>query len=255
MDIARQLGNASAAATIETQTDALRGLIKNIKQLEKKVGEGGVIRLPIEEASRFHGIIDKRKTSLLKQNKQSMASYGAGVVKKIEQEMSIALATGASTGEAVERVAKAADVEWWKAERIVRTEQAWAYNATHRDAIEETAQEIDDMYMRWTELVDDDSLEPLDDRVGADSVALHGQVVKPGGLFKMPPDAHEIEVETRWGTSKVSKGLLHKSWAHPPNRPHDRAVIQAWRPGWDVPGWRIVGGQKVDVKPPRRRSP
>jgi hypothetical protein len=255
MEIARRMGDASAQATIDTQTDALHSLIRNVKSLEKKHGSGGVISLPIEEASRFHGIIDKRKTSLLKQNRQSMATYGSGVVKKIENQLGLSLATGESTGEAVERVQKTADMEFWRAERIVRTEQAWAYNATHRDGIEAASVDVPDMYMRWTELVDDDSLEPLDDRVGADSIALHGQVAKPGEMFKMPASALLIVIETRYGKSKVSHDLIGKSWAHPPNRPHDRAVIQAWRPGWEVPGWHLVGGSKVNVKPPRRRTP
>jgi hypothetical protein len=255
MEIARKMGDASAQATIDTQTDALRSLIRNVKHLEKKHGAGGTITLPIEEASRFHGVIDKRKTSMLKQNKQSMATYGSGVVKKIESNLALSLATGETTGEAVERVAKVSDMEFWRAERIVRTEQAWAYNATHADGIAASAEDIPDIYMRWTELVDDESLEPLDDRVGADSVALHGQVAKPGHMFKMPSSATSIHLDTRYGKSKVSASLIGKSWAHPPNRPHDRAVLQAWRPGWEVPGWHLVGGTKVDVKPPRRRSP
>jgi hypothetical protein len=160
----------------------------------------------------------------------------------MERHLALGLTTGATTGEVVEKIAKHSDIEFWKAERVVRTEQAWAYNATQREGIAETAKAIGDMYMRWTELVDDFSHQPLDDRVGFDSIALHGQVAKPGGLFTMPP-----------GAKHVHSSLQNRSWEQPPNRPNDRASLMPWRPGWDVPGWQLVGGSKVDVKGPSRK--
>lgn len=243
MQIARRLGDASADATIETQKDALSTLVGSIKRLEKAHGPGGTMVLPIEEAARFHGVIDKHRTSLLKQNRASMATYSAGVVKKIEGNLALSMATGETTSQAVERVARTADLEWWKAERIVRTEQSWAYNATQHAGLLASAEAMPDLYMRWTELVDDWSRRPLDDRVGADSIALHGQVAKPGQPFRMPASAPD-----------VSDSLLGRSWMHPPNRPNDRAVLMPWKPGWDVPGWQLVGGAKVQVKPPRHRA-
>lgn len=251
MHIARQLGDASAQATIETQKDALSTLTGSIKRLEKVHGGGAVVTLPIEEAARFHGVIDKRKTSLLKQNRESMASYGASVVKKIEGHLALSLATGESTAQAVERVAKTADVEFWRAERIVRTEQAWAYNATQRDGMVASREAMPDLYMRWTEHCDNpDSLawpSPMDDRVGADSVGLHGQVARPGGAFEMPSSATSISIHTRYGVSEVSPDMIGETWFHPPNRPNDRATIMPWRPSWGVFGWEVVGGRKVKV--------
>jgi hypothetical protein len=246
MVIAQRLGDASAAATVETQRDALDAAIRNIRRGEREFGSGATVTLPIEEAARFQGVLDRRKTSLLKQNRTSMARYGAGLVKRIEGELAVSLATGETTHEATTRVARTADVEFWRAERIVRTEQAWAYNATQRDAITQSAKDLDEeLYMRWTELVDDYSHAKLDDRVGDDSVAMHGQVARPGEAFRMPS-----------GAKGVAGSLRDGEWEHPPNRPHDRATLMPWSPAWDEapPSWQVVGGAKVPVRRQRRRA-
>lgn len=246
MQIANRLGDESERITVETQTDALRGLIAQIKKLEA-MHDVEAPTLPIEEASRFAGIIDKRKTSLLAQNARSMANYGAHVVKKIEQNLALSLVTGDTTGEAVERLTRTADVEFWRAERIVRTEQSWAAHAVIADGIRASATALGEMYMRWTELVSD-SGHPLDDRVGADSVAMHGQVALPGDSFTMPDSAAAIVVNTRYGKSRVSPDMIGQSWPHPPNRPHDRSTIVPWRPSWGAPGYKVVAGTRVPVR-------
>lgn len=238
MTIAGQLGGGLSKATIETQKEALRSLIKDVRKLDKALG-GAATPLPIEEASRFAGVLDKRKTSLMKLNKTSMAKYGASTVKAMEKQLSMSLAQGESQGAAIDRLMKTADIEWWRAERIVRTEQAWAYNATQMDALVESAEETNDLFLRWTELVDDATLSPLDNRVGKDSIALHGQLVKPGDLFYMPPGP--------WPS------LIGKSWQHPPNRPNDRAVLQPWRPQWGAYGYFFKDGRKVDPPMPKKK--
>lgn len=244
MQIANRVGDESARVTVETQTDALRGLVAQIKKLEETHDETSTT-LPIEEAARFAGVLDKRKTSLLAQTRRSMANYGAQVVRRVEQDLALSLATGATNGEAVESVAKIADVEFWRAERIVRTELSHAAHATIMDGIAESATALA-LYARWTELVSESGT-PLDDRVGADSVAMHGQVAKPGELFTMPDSATSIRVHTRYGESRVSEEMIGRQWSHPPNRPHDRATVVPWRPSWGARGWRVVGGGKVTV--------
>ena len=249
MQIAGRLGDESARVTTETQSDALRGIIAQIKTLEVQ-HDLGAVTLPIEEASRFAGVIDRRKTSLLAQNRRSMANYGVGVVRKMEQNLAVALATGATNAEAIETIAKTADLEWWRADRVLRTEQSWAAHATIADGIQASSDALGDLEMRWTEFVSD-SGHPLDDRVGADSVAMHGQVAAPGGEFTMPDSASSIVLVTRYGKSRVSDSMIGQSWPHPPNRPHDRATIVPWRPQWGSPGWRVVGGSKVPIRVPR----
>lgn len=216
--------------TRQAQVDSLRGLSSMIGKLEKQY-TGADVPLSIDEAARFWGVIDKRRASLLKQHRSSMATYGSRVVESIQKNLALSLVQQETTEDAIDRVRKVAGNEWWQAERIVRTETAWAMNATHADGIAETAEDLGDMYMRWTEHVDDDGT-PMDDRVGEDSIAMHGQVAKPGGKFMMPPDP------------EVSDSLIGKSWPFPPNRPNDRAVLSPWRPGWGGLAWTYDGRRK-----------
>lgn len=225
--MAGELGDISA----EAQRESLRGLISSIKKLDRQfIGVATV--LPIEEAARFEGVIDKRRSSLLKQHTTSMARYGAAVVEKVEQQMALSLATAEPLTGTISRVESAIGGEWYRAERIVVTETAAAYNASHADGIKEAAKEIPSMRMRWEEHVDD-SGEPMDDRVSVDSLAMHGQVASPGENFVMPPTAPDGE--------PVPPALVGQRWAYPPNRPRDRAVVGPWRREWGVPGWTWRG--------------
>lgn len=234
-----EMGTALGKQTAITSQASAKALVASIKRMEK-AASGAVIQLPIEQASKFAGVVDKRKTSLLALNKKSMARYGAAVVGKVEQAMAMSLLKGEAGYAAVKRVADTMGDEWWKAERIVRTETAYAFNATHADAIGETTKSFPDMMMRWVEYVSDVTLVPFDDRVGDDSVALHGQLTRPGGFFVMPSVHPKPPM-------KISPSLKGQSWQHPPNRPHDRAVLQPWRPGWGW-GWIMSGGQRVEKK-------
>jgi hypothetical protein len=235
MQMSSSLGAKLGAATVQTQNAALNALIKDIKKLEKK-STGSIMQLPIETAARFAGVVDKHKTSLLKLNATSMAKYGAGMVGKMEGALAQTLMQGESGFRAIDRITEVYDMEWWKAERVVRTEQAWAYNATQVDGVKAATETLPDMMVRWVEFVEDVTLRKLDDRVGDDSVAMHGQIAKPGGLFYMPP--------TPPPGLKISQSLVGMSWSNPPNRPNDRSVVQPWRPGWGW-AWELVNGQRV----------
>lgn len=133
---------------------------------------------------------------------------------------------------------------------------AWSYARGATEGIVAQAQAMPDLRQRWCEHVADDSGAPLDDRVGVDSLAMHGQVVPPGGLFTQPPEAPDGQ--------EVSDSLVLQTWPHPPNRPNDRAVVQAWRPHWKVPAWTwqgrrvpYVGGPipEVSTKPAAEAPP
>lgn len=233
--LARSMAGQSGKLSAQTSRATLKQLIRKIKKAEKKFSQAEVI-IPIEEAARFEGILDVNKTSMLKMHAKSMSRYGSTLVRKMERSLSMSLIQGSSTGDAIDAVMEAADLEWWQAERIVRTEQAWAYNATHAAAVADQAKEFPDMMMRWTEHVSN-SGRPLDNRVGADSLAMHGQLAPPGGLFTMPPNAPDVH-----------SSLLGKSWAHGPNRPNDRSTLQPWRPHWGIPGWVLRNGRKVYLR-------
>lgn len=249
--LSASMGAAMNQQVATTQQASARMLIESIKRMEK-AATGAVIQLPIEQAAKFAGVVDRRRTSLLQLNKRSMARYGASVVGKIEQSLAMSLLKGETGYKAIDGVSEVVDGEWWRAERIVRTETAWAYNATHVDAMASTAQSFPDLMMRWVELVSDESLIKLDDRVGDDSIAMHGQLARPGGLFTMPMTPPRAGL-------KISESLLNQSWSHPPNRPNDRATLQPWRPGWGW-GWVMINGSRAPApvaaaQPARSRAP
>lgn len=219
----------------EAQEESLRALSSNIKTLEKHYTDS-VPPLAIDEAAIFAGVVDKRKESLLKQHKTSMANYGARVIGQVENQLALSTLEGESPFEAVGRVQDVIEGEWWQAERIVRTETAYAVNATHSDGIEELVEELPDIMCMWCEHCDEDG-NPLDDRVAVDSQALHRQVVMPGGWFTEPDEAPDGQ--------EVPDDLAGDAWQFPPNRPNDRAVITAWRQHWGGVAWRYSGGERI----------
>ena len=245
MVVAHKMAGGLGEVSLEAQVDSLRGLARQVSRLEQTY-KGTTPVLPIDEAARFWGVVDKRRSSLMRAHESSMANYGVRVVGKVERELAMLLATGEEPrrdhlqvpNDVISRVMRVIDGEWWQAERVVRTEVAWAMNLTARDGIEECADL--GMALRWSEHVDDGG-QPEDDRVGADSLAMHGQVALADGVsrFYMPPTTPTGE--------DVPKGLLGLSWDVPPNRPNDRAVIDPWSPDWGTPGWVWKGGQRVDA--------
>lgn len=242
MMTSRKLAGALVPLSRKAQQQALSGLSTDITKLHKHF-TGADITLPIEEAARFRGVIDARKTSLLKMHETSMARWGSNTVLDVEKELALSLVTGETPFEAIERVQETIDGEWWQGERIVRTEMAWASNATLADGIEENAKEFPELMQRWEEHCDDEGA-PLDDRVWVDSIAMHGQVTAPGDLFTMPATAPFPDAR---GDTDVPDRLVGLSWAFPPNRPNDRSVLSPWMKEWGVPGWRLRGGSRVPL--------
>jgi hypothetical protein len=233
------LGELNVASR-EAQVESLGGLIRSYKKLEKHfTGQAPV--LPIEEAARFAGVIDKSRSSLLRQHKTSISRYGSRVIDKVQDELSVSMASGETLDGAIERVHGAIDGEWWQAERIGRTEVAYASGKTHVDGIVEMAEEGEEIFQQWTEFCDADG-HPLDARVGTDSCAMHGQVTDPGGEFEMPDEAPFPGAD---GKTEVSKSLVGQTWTVTPCRPNGRETILPWSPKWGVPGWRFRNGRRV----------
>lgn len=238
--IAQRMAKQMGPLTKTAQTTALKGVSSDIIRLNRHF-TGAEISLPLEEAATFHGVIARRTPSLLKMHSSSMARYGAAIVDKVEKKLAIGLMTGISPQAAYEDIEETIDGEWWQGERIVRTEIAYAFNVTHRDGIAEAAQELPQLWQRWEEHCDAEG-QPLDDRVGVDSIALHGQVTPPGGKFTMPPDAPFPDAK---GNTQVGRSLVGRSWDFPPNRPNDRSVLSPWMKTWGVPGWQYIAGRRV----------
>lgn len=138
--------------------------------------------------------------------------------------------------EQVQAAVSAIKSQRYIAERAAVWHATHAFNATQGDIFEEVWPHVPDLMKRWTEKVSDSTGLPLDNRVAVDSRVMHGQVAFPTGVFVMPPDP------------RVPKSLQGKQWSHPPNRPHDRAVLTPWRPSWGIPGWIWRNGQKLAMK-------
>ena len=247
--IVQAMAGGMADISRDVQVEALRGLIKDISRLEKGF-TGAEVVLPIEEAARFQGVVGGVRESMLRAHEVSVSRYGAQLIRKMEDRLSVSLLAGEDLGTAIDRVMKTAGTEWWKAEEIARTELIGGFNATQHQGMKEAARELPDLMMRWTEHVSDTAPHGLDDRVDVDSIALHGQVVPPGGVFRFPstlPPGAVLTPEQSKKWPSVQRRFAGQSWAQPPNRPNDRSSLAPWRPHWKIPGWQWVGGRRVSV--------
>ena len=248
--VVRQLIAHSTDLAEAAQTEALRGLTRGIGAMEEKFSGTSPV-LPVEEAARFYGIIDKNQTSLVRKfagvpGKPGLyVRYGAAVIDRMEATLSESLMAGKQTAQITDELREIADLEYYQADRICRTELSWSYNASNRDGMAACLDDIPDLMHRWTENVDDYSGEPFDDKVAVDSLAMHGQVAEvSGGLFTQPADSPYPDAK---GKTEVPFALVGQQWEFPPNRPNDRATTMPWRADWGIPAYRMVGGVRVDI--------
>ncbi len=243
----RVLGEASREAQIES----IRSTVKTMALAELEF-EGVTTPLPLDQAARMAGIIDRDRASLLRQHDVSVRTYGTDSIAAAERHLALSFATQRSYSETVAGLFDMVDQSRYRAERIVRTETSWAWNSSHSSALDEASEIIPGLFRRWVEYVDDFTGAPLDGRVANDSLVLHGQVcftptnatmearstllVGGTGGFEMPRDP------------RVNAKLWGKRYAHPPNRPNDRSRVVGWKVDWPVPAYMVVNGQRMDVK-------
>lgn len=236
--VQRPLSDAVEESASKVGIHAARTLLEDTAKLEHHFS-GAVISLPLLETARLRGLVDGQVSSLMRVHATSMARFGTQLVGRMEEELGVSLSTGESHAQAIDRVMNVGELQWYRAERIVRTEMSFAAGRSARMAADEQAEELDgDLWSRWTEHVSDEGM-PLDDRVGVDSEAMHGQVAPPGQPFTQPPTTRQGE--------PVGDSLVGQEWTSPPNRPNDRAVLVPWRASWGVPGWRWDGDRRVPV--------
>lgn len=237
--LVRQSAGVMGDAAYRIGMVSARNMLHGAAELESMLGGGLIESMPIMQIGRLHGLVKGQVSSVLQLHETSMARYGASVVQSFEQQIAAGLATGEPQHQIIDRVQRTADLRWSGAERIVRTELSGAYNGTARAVADSQAAELGgDMWTQWSEHVEGGV--KLDDRVGVDSLAMHGQVAPPGGVFVQPPTAPS-------GGKEVSASLVGEEWTHPPNRPNDRAVLVPWRQHWGLPGWVWREGRRVRV--------
>lgn len=236
--VQRSMGDTVEESATQVGIHAARTLLTDTAKLEHHFS-GAVISLPLLEIGRLHGLVRDQIPSLMRAHATSMARFGAQLVGRMEGELGAGMSLGETPSKLIARVGAVGDLEWYRAERIVRTELSFAAGRGARAAADEQADELGgDLWSRWTEHVSDAGA-PLDDRVGVDSEAMHGQVAPPGEPFTQPPTNRQGDL--------VSESLAGREWTAPPNRPNDRAVLVPWRAHWGVPGWRWEDGTRVPV--------
>ena len=257
--LAARLAGETKAIAKEARGEALHSLVANIERLEPEF-KGAAVRLQIEEAARFwghesilrrkHEEAEEQRSRLLRESKpvpqrieEAFTRYSIDAIEDIERQLALSVLQNETPLQAMDRLEDAVDGEWYRAERIVRTESAFAFNEGHREGIEEAATEVEGLGEFWSEYCDEDG-EPLDERVAVDSIAMTSQVAYPGGVFVMPARAPHPDAS---GNTKVPPSLAGEEYTCPPNRPNDRSVLLPWAPDWGVPGWRWTGGRRVWV--------
>lgn len=184
--------------------------------------------------------------SLLRQHETSVDRYGSSMMSEIEERLRVGLLSGRTQeqvvnslcrlrGPTVQVSLRAYQVQpglvirtaeenipeglfmryrsW--AWRIVRTEGAYAFSAGRMQGLHEQREDIPDLKKKI--------VATFDNRTGADSMIVHGQV-------------RELEENFVDGASR--------SYLYPPARPHDREVVLPWRPGWP----------ETDVSRPRTQA-
>lgn len=253
-------GQTRSIATQQSLASALEFLYGVMPGLGRRVAEmltsarRDTLTESIRAAARFVSRVQQTATAL--DDAQTMSRIILGrqaAAESLRVTIASALSTDLSTAlrrkleklpidelrvsELISEAGMGIDDEWWRVQRTVKTTTSVVYNEAQSDAIAELATdpEFRGLMSRWTELVDDWTGQPLDNRVQVDSMALHGQVARPGGLFTMPVGA------------RVPAALIGKAWTHPPNRPNDRAVLTPWKPDWQIPAWAWQGGSRVSL--------
>lgn len=234
--IAKRLHEQFMPVAAEVQVEGVRETDRTLTVLN--AGLMGVdISLSLTEPTVMAGLVEKRRPALAASNALAFGRYGEALITASKEKVALSLAMGETPMQAIERLRKGLDETWWQAERIVVTDTAKAFNSAHADSIIEAGKDMRDLKKRWTELVDDATGQPMDNRVGKDSMVLHGQITAMDGVFVMPPDP------------TVHRSFWNKTYFESPNRPNDRSVTMPWRPGYKIPGWEWRDGQRVDIRP------
>lgn len=154
---------------------------------------------------------------LLDRFQVSARTYTEGLRQRIRGTLAQGLLEGASWADLTKRIAgadgllaqdyrgmdSAATHRQSRAERVVRTEMAYAYNRAHHEDLRR-ADADDPGYQKTLDAT-------LDTRTGDDSVFVDGQV-------------RELDEPFRDNEGRV--------YMHPPNRPNDREVELPTRPEW-----------------------
>jgi hypothetical protein len=248
LTIAKGLSSDLAKVSKIAQRDGIRSAVDQIERFEEQFA-GRSVALSLNDAAEMDAAIQQDRVPIERDHDQSMmlvmTTLGSALANQIIQS---GLRRGA-TAITLDNIEDLLDSEFWKIERIARTEIASAYNLGMARGVAVGSKEVGEIGLRWCEKVDDQTGKPLDNRVAEDSLVLHGQVAFNGynlpssartsaqlvGGFEMPQDP------------RVRSDWWGRRYIRPPNRPYDRAVGQPWSSRWGVPAYRMVRGERIPL--------
>lgn len=162
----------------------------------------------------MQGLVENVDSSLLVRHRLRTQTWSQAAIARMEERMSIGAMSGQNVDELIGEIAsdeKLAE-ERWRAERIVRTESAYAHGAGKQRAMQEADALVEQpLYKRL--------IETIDNRTGDDSFLLKGQTVP-------------VDEPFTW-KRKRGGGWVVEPYMWPPNRPNDRAVAIPWDLTWE----------------------
>lgn len=192
-DYGIRVGTAAKEAAAIAAEIARDGLVDQLSAWAPQF-KGSIRR--VGTVAKAAGVLDP---GLLEAYEQSKATYGLEAIQKMRSAMSRSMLTGDSLAQAWPKIAGAVDIPEWRAERIVRTETAFAANRSQ-------VKQIEGMYGKDAaqEGFVKQLITTFDGRTGEDSVSVHEQI------RKLDEDFEDSDGRT---------------YPHPPNRPNDREVM------------------------------
>jgi hypothetical protein len=194
---------------------APRHVVTSIERMHAHFAGAAPVLQPRQVAV-FQRAYEGVSPSLLDHHRRSAQLYGAPVIKKVRDQLTMSMLQGEGVDEAVDRVVGATGIvagERYRAERIVRTESAYSYGVAKQSSMQALGQQVPRLMKRL--------VATRDDRTGQDSIELNGQTVDVDHPFVwVVKDSHGV------ATGKVVR------YMQPPNRPNDREITIPWLGSW-----------------------
>jgi hypothetical protein len=178
-------------------------LIKEINTFDERF-TGAVTPINLNAAI----LADDVSNLLANQYQKSLDKWGGDMLNSIAQGLMTSAIGETTNDEVVERIMGFFTGKEWEVRRIVRTELHHVYNKGKLESVRELSDELPDLKKAL--------LHPMDQRTGADSIAL----AKQNPII--PIEENFVQV---WQGRTLT-------FMVPPNRPNDRAVMIAVRPEW-----------------------
>lgn len=172
--------------------------------------------LQLDNAAVFKGMVADVDQSLLRRYRRQTQTWALGAIGEMERKLAVGALAGKPLHDMITDVTKAGgmlDGERWKAERIVRTEMAYAHGASKFSAMKRTAADLGERKMMKKLIA------TFDDRTGDDSFLVHGQAVP-------------LDQPFAWKHKRQGQWVVDE-YQHPPNRPNDREVVIPWDAEWE----------------------